>query len=157
MPNSEYARVEEEIAMSDRRERLLRTAFLAGAVTDGLAIGPLVVPSLARLLWGFEDPSGAYRFAMGYAASLMLGWTALLAWAYRRPLERAFVAALTVLVIYGLVATELAAVISGAMPAWRMVPTWLLQVVLLSLFATAYHYPSLRRLAVLSAPARARS
>ena len=142
--------------MSDRRERLLRAAFLAGAVTDALALGPLVAPPLARLLWGFEDPSGAYRFAMGYAASLMLGWTALLMWAYRRPLERAFVAALTVLVIYGLIATEVAAVWSGAMPASRMIPTWVLQTVLLGLFATAYHYPLLLRLAVLSDPPQAR-
>jgi len=75
----------------------------------------------------------------------MLGWTLLLVWAYRRPLERRFVAALTVLVIYGLIATEIAAVLAGAMPAWRMIPTWCLQAVLLALFAGAYHYPALRR------------
>ena len=86
------------------QERLLRTAFVAGAVTDGLALVPMLVPAAARLLWGFDDPSGAYRFAMGYGASLMLGWTALLVWASRRPLERRFVAALTVLVIYGICA-----------------------------------------------------
>jgi hypothetical protein len=82
---------------------------------------------------------------MGYGAALMLGWTALLLWAYRRPLERRFVAALTVLVIYGLVAAEAQAVASGALPAWRMVPTWCLQAVLLVLFATAYHYPQVKR------------
>ena len=54
-------------------------------------------------------------------------------------------AALTVLVIYGLVLTEVAAVTSGALEAWRMVPTWCLQAVLLALFAGAYHYPTLSR------------
>jgi len=82
---------------------------------------------------------------MGYGASLMLGWTLLLVWAYRRPLERRFVAALTVVVIYGLVLTEVLAVRSGALEAWRMVPTWCLQAVLLALFAGAYHYRTLRR------------
>src|SRR5512132_1000261 len=125
-------------------ERLLRVAFLAGAVTDAFALGPMLVPPLARLLWGFEDQGGAYRFAMGYGASLMLGWTVLLLWASRRPLERRFVAALTVLVIYGLVATEIVAVVGGDMPAVRMIPTWLLQAVLLGLFATAYHRPAWR-------------
>ena len=125
--------------MNDRRARLLRAAFLAGALTDALAVVPLVSPPIARLLWGFEDAGRGYRFAMGYAASLMTAWTALLLWAYQRPLERAFVAALTVLVIYGLVATEVAAVVSGALPAWRVLPTWLLQAALLGLFATAYH------------------
>ena len=132
-------------SLPDRQARLLRTAFLAGAVTDAFALMPMLAPPLARLLWGFDDAPGSYRFAMGYGASLMLGWTALLVWAYQRPLERRFVAALTVLVIYGLVLTEVVAVRSGHLAAWRMVPTWCLQAVLLGLFASAYHYPTLRR------------
>ena len=131
--------------MDDRRVRLLRIAFLAGAVTDALALVPMLWPTMARLLWGFEADDGAYRFAMGYGASLMAAWTVLLVWAYRSPVERAFVAALTVLVIWGLVVTELAAVASGAMAAWRMAPTWALQAGLLALFASAYHHPTLRR------------
>ncbi len=131
--------------MNDRRAQLLRTAFVAGAVTDALALVPMLSPPMARLLWGFEDTGGAYRFAMGYGASLMAAWTALLVWAARRPLERAFVAALTVMVIYGLVATEIVAVATGTMPAWRMAPTWLLQTALVALFAGAYHYPALVR------------
>lgn len=126
-------------------EKLLKTAFLAGAVTDALALLPMLVPPLAALLWGFEDVSGAYRFAMGYGASLMLGWTVLLLWAYRRPLERRFVAALTVLVIYGLVTTEVVAVLTGRLALWRMVPTWCLQATLLALFASGFHYATLRR------------
>ena len=70
------------------QEKILRTAFVVGAVTDALAIAPMIVPGFAKLLWGFEDRSGAYQFAMGYGASLMLGWTVLLAWAYQSPLER---------------------------------------------------------------------
>ena len=129
--------------MANRQAQLLRAAFLLGAITDGLAVIPMIVPPMASLLWGFDEPTGAYRFAMGYGASLMLGWTGLLLWAYRRPLERAFVAALTVFVIYGLVVTEVLAVYAGHVPAWRMVPTWVLQAGLLALFAGAYHYPLL--------------
>jgi hypothetical protein len=128
------------------QEQLLRRAFLAGAVTDALALVPMLIPRVARLVWGFDDLSGSYQFAMGYGASLMLGWTALLVWAYRRPIERRFVAALTVLVIYGLVLTEILAVRSGYLAVGRMVPTWCLQAVLLGLFAGGYHYPTLRRL-----------
>jgi hypothetical protein len=128
-----------------REARLLRAAFLAGAITDAGALLPMLVRPLAGLLWGFEDVSASYRFAMGYGASLMLGWTALLLWAYRRPLERRFVAALTVLVLYGLVLTEAVAVASGALEVWRMLSTWCLQAGLLALFAGAYHYRGLQR------------
>lgn len=63
--------------MNPREERLLRTAFFAGALTDAGALLPMLFPPLAGLVWGFHDVSGSYRFAMGYGASLMLGWTAL--------------------------------------------------------------------------------
>lgn len=127
-----------------KQEDVLKIAFAAGAITDALAVLPMLIPSLAGLLWGFEDDSGPYRFAMGYGASLMLGWTGLLLWAYRRPVERRFVAALTVIVIYGLVATEIAAVSSGVLSIWRMLPTWCLQAVLLVLFAAGFHHEHLR-------------
>ena len=130
--------------MDTSQERLLRIAFLAGAVTDAAALLPMLFPQIAHLV-GIRDTSGIYRFAMGYGASLMCGWTLLLLWASRSPIERAFVAALTVFVIYGLVLTEVVAVLSGALEAWRMIPTWCVQVVLLTLFASGYHYPALRR------------
>ena len=125
------------------QEKVLRVAFLVGAITDALAILPMLIPPLAKLLWGFEDVSGAYQFDMGYGASLMLGWTALLIWAYQKPLERKVVAALTVLVIFGLVCTEIVAVLSGHLAAWRMLPTWFLQTILVSLFAGGFHYSKL--------------
>jgi hypothetical protein len=127
-----------------RQEKILKAAFLVGAITDALAILPMLIPPLAKLLWGFEDTSGAYRFAFGYGASLMLGWTVLLIWAYQKPLERKAVAALTVLVIYGLVFTEIVAVLTGHIAVWRMLPTWFLQAILLGLFAGGYHYSQLK-------------
>jgi hypothetical protein len=134
-----------EAKVEHQQARMLRRAFMLGAITDALALIPMLSPFMAKLLWGFQDASGSYRFAMGYGATLMLGWTILLLWAYQRPIERRFVAALTVFVIYGLVATEVHAVASGHLAAWRMVPTWCLQAVLLVLFAWAYHYPSVKR------------
>lgn len=129
-------------ALSD--ERLLRIAFLAGAITDAAALLPMLIPELAGWVWGFRDVSGSYRFAMGYGASLMFGWTALLLWAYQRPLERRFVAVLTVLVVVGLILAEVAAVCAGALEAWRLVPTWCLQAALVVLFVGAYRHRSVR-------------
>ena len=120
------------------QERPLRIAFLAGALTDAFALVPMLSPSMARLLWGFEHPSGTYVFAMGYGASLMLGWTLLLLWAYQRPLERRVVALLTLVVIAGLVATEVVVVARGDLNARRMIPTWVIQTALVGLFSKAY-------------------
>ena len=125
-------------------DRLLRIAFLDGAITDAGALLPMLLPQYATLLWGFHDSSSRYRFAMGYGASLMLGWTILLLWAHRRPLERRFVAAATLVVIAGLILTEAAAVYAGGLETWRMVPTWGLQAILLLLFSGAFHYRRIR-------------
>lgn len=127
------------------QEKILKVAFLVGAITDALAVLPMLMPPLANFLWGFEDMSGPYQFAMGYGASLMLGWTVLLIWAYQAPLQRRVVAALTVLVVCGLVATEITSVLSGQLSLERMLPTWFLQAVLLGLFAGGFHYPQIRQ------------
>lgn len=131
--------------MGSDQSRTLRWAFATGAVTDAVAVLVMLVPPAAGLLWGVPSDSAGYRFAMGYGASLMLGSTLLLIWAYQQPIERRFVAALTVIVIYGLIAVELLAIVSGSAEPQRMVPTMCLQLVLLGLFASAYHYPALRR------------
>ena len=127
------------------QEKILRVAFAAGAITDGLALFPLTNPSSATLLWGFSNSSAEYRFAMGYAASLMLGWTLLLIWAMRRPMERRAVAAFTLLVVCGLMLTEVEDVISGHLPGRRFAPTLCLQAVLMSLFAVGFNYDRIQR------------
>jgi hypothetical protein len=127
------------------QEKVLRAAFLAGAVTDALALVPMLIPSFAKLVWGFDQFPVGYLFAMRYAASLMLGWTALLVWAYQRPVQRRAVAALTILVICGLVVTEIVAVLSSQLTVWRMLPTWCLQAALTGLFAWGFYHERLHR------------
>lgn len=117
-----------------RSATILRVAFLVGAVADALALIPMLVPSVATVLWGIEERSPAFHFASTSAAALMLGWTALLLWAYHRPIERRAVAGLTILVIVGLAMAEIWAVSSSLISVSRIVPTWALQVVLVTLF-----------------------
>lgn len=47
-----------------RDSRVLRAVFLAGAVADAVALLPMLLPSLATLLWGLRDASDSYRLAM---------------------------------------------------------------------------------------------
>jgi hypothetical protein len=69
---------------------------------------------------------------------MMLGWTLLLLWAYQRPRERRVVALLTLVVVAGLVTTEIVVVARGDLDALRMIPTWVIQRVLVGLFGKAY-------------------
>jgi hypothetical protein len=85
------------------------------------------------------QPGPEYRFAMGMGASLMLGWTVLLLWAARRPIERRGVLLLTVVpVILGLVVNEVAGVVDGFLPIGPLAPVFVLQLGLSALFLFSY-------------------
>ena len=112
----------------------LKLSFLVGMITDALALIPMLFPSMARLFWGFENFTGIYYFAMGYGASLMLAWTMLLYWAYRKPLERRYIALFTSLIILGFAITEIVAVCNNYVLLSKVIPSFILQAILLTLF-----------------------
>jgi hypothetical protein len=116
----------------------LKLAFLAGMVTDALALIPMVFPPMAKIFWGFDNFTGIYYFAMGYGASLMLAWTILLYWAYCKPLERRFIALLTGLIIVCFVVTEIMAVSNDYIGMSKIVPSFVLQAILLILFCYSF-------------------
>jgi len=120
--------------------RWLRIAYWIGAIVDLFAAAQMVSPSLFG--FGMRLPSFApgadYRYAMGMGASLMLGWTALLVWADRKPLERQGVLPLTVFpVIAGLAFDEAWAIGEGFSSFAAVAPIFALQAALTTLFLFA--------------------
>lgn len=121
--------------------RWLRISYWVGAVVDGVAAAQML--HLPLFKFGMQLPEFApgsdYRFAMGMGASLMLGWTALLVWADRKPMERMGVLPLTVFpVISGLAANQAQGIQVGFLPVMAVVPIWALQVGLSALFLGSY-------------------
>jgi hypothetical protein len=111
--------------------RWLRVSYITGAVADGLA-------GILMLLPGRMGET-EFRYAMGLGAALMFGWTALLLWANLKPLERKGVLLLTIFpVITGLFLTGIWAASSGFFPVVKIIPTSILQVVLVILFGFSY-------------------
>ena len=118
----------------------LRISYWAGAILDVLAFLLMSFPVLFawnNQLTGFQ-PGLDFRYAMGMGAPLMLGWTVLLLWADRRPVERRQVLLITLLVVAGEAATELYGVLTGFLTAAAVVPTWIIQALLAGLFVYAY-------------------
>lgn len=124
-----------------RAVRWLRISYWVGAIADAIAGVLMLFPKAGRSVYGITDftPSADYRYAMGLGASLMFGWTALLLWADRKPAERKGVLLITVFpVIFGLALAGVFAVTSELIPASKMVPTWVLQAALATLFVFSY-------------------
>src|SRR5208283_3709686 len=95
---------------------LLRISYWSGAVLDGAMVIPMLLPRVGGALFGIQriNPGSDYRYAMMVGASLMLGWTVLLIWADRRPVERKGVLLITAVpVVAGLMLAGLFAVVAG--------------------------------------------
>lgn len=124
----------------DDAVRWLRISYWVGAFVDAVAAAQMLYPPL--FAFGMNLPSFApghdYRYAMGMGASLMLGWTALLLWADREPMERRGVLPLTVAVVAALAGNEVHAVRAGFLPVGPVVAIWILQACLAALFLGSY-------------------
>jgi hypothetical protein len=95
--------------------RWLKASFLLGAVVDGVVGILMLIPS--------RMGETGFRYPMGLGASLMFGWTVLLLWGYRKPVERKGILVITIFpVITGIVATMIYQYASGAFPLARVLP-----------------------------------
>ncbi len=119
----------------------LRASYRIGAIVDGLAAIPMLFPSVFATIAqipGFQ-PGLAYQYAMGMGASLMLGWSGLLIWADRKPIERKGILLLTIFpVIAGLVINGLWAVSAQFLSLGAVAPIWVLQAALVVLLTFSY-------------------
>jgi hypothetical protein len=88
----------------------LRISYWAGAIVDAYAAFRLMFPEM------FPGASAdiGYNLGMKWGLALMLGWTFLLVWADRKPLERKDILLLTLCpVIVGLMITSMATFVAG--------------------------------------------
>lgn len=75
--------------VSGRAIAALRIAYWLGIVLDAISFAQMAFPSLGRAMMRSAAPiEPSYIFAIEMGAGLMLGWTVLLFWADRRPVER---------------------------------------------------------------------
>lgn len=107
---------------------LLQVAFLVGAVTDGLAVIPMLFRRIGAALFGGDSNRNNMenRFAWGVGAALMAGWTLLLIWGAASPIARRDILLLTVFpVISGIVLATVMAARRGLVSVSRLVPLWI--------------------------------
>jgi len=110
----------------DSAVRWLRASYIADALIGVLMLLP------ERM------GEAEFRYPMGLAASLMFGWTVLLLWAYRRPVERKGVLVITMFVVSGLLATGVWAVSAGHFPVQKILPSSILGTGIIVLMGFSY-------------------
>jgi hypothetical protein len=126
--------------MKNNAIRWLRVSYWVGAVVDFAAGLMMLVPSLFKLMNQPVDfhPTNDFRYAMGMGAPLMFGWTILLLWADRKPLERKDILPITLVVVVGEIVTQVWGIGVGFVLFGELVPSFVMQAIILSLFAFSY-------------------
>lgn len=126
----------------------LRTVCILGALIDAFFGIALLVPQLWATALGLNDfqPDIQHRLDMAIGAMLMFGWTILLLWVQRNPLERRFVFSLTAGVIGGLGLIAIIRFNSGSAPTSGMLHIFILLPVLFGLFSGSHLLASKSRL-----------
>ena len=130
--------------MNQKAVPLLRVSYWVGAVMDigaGLIMTFPFLFSFFNQLTGFT-PTPAFKAVAGMGAPLMFGWTVLLIWADCKPVERKAVLLITLIPIVGNLVNQVFNVTSGFVTLNSAIPQWIMQVLLIALFAYSYWFAS---------------
>ncbi|MGE5775166.1 MAG: hypothetical protein ACM33V_03045 [Chloroflexota bacterium] len=112
----------------------LRIAYWWGVTADAVTAILMLFPNLFLRAMSFNlAPGRDFAFGLSYCVPLMIGWTILLIWADRKPLERKGILLLTLPIIAGYIAIELYAVSTGITSLGSALPLLVMQTGLFAL------------------------
>ena len=120
---------------------LIHISYWIGIIADAISAIILLSPELAKSAFGLTNISiGAeYLYVSRIAASLMIGWTFLLLWADRKPIERRDILLLTIFpVVVGIMISGFFAVDSEFIPIQNILPLWIFNIVLILIYISSY-------------------
>jgi hypothetical protein len=139
------------MSLNDNQKlKAIRLVYWLGAIMDGLfavdmtvialfgTSTPLLTDSFTRISF-IADGGLTYRYAMGIGAALMWGWTVLLIWAERKPLERRGVLIITLFpVIIGIFITNIVTIMNELVTIQEFLFRLVIQICLMTLFLISY-------------------
>jgi len=128
--------------MCEQKKRmfLIKFPYWLGIGADALWAFGLLFPSIFGILTGNPDfnPDLQIRLIMGIGGSLMTGWTLLLLWAVKKPIERRTVILLTSFVVIGLFIVALIGFLDGnKLNIWILIKNTILMIFMITSYLLA--------------------
>ncbi len=116
-------------------------SYWIGIVADAIATVLLFSPKVAEIILNpspFEI-SDAYLYVSRIAGTLVAGWTVLLFWAQKKPIERADILIITVFPVITLLTVAAVLVVnSNHISILRMMPMFLLYIIIFPTYIISY-------------------
>ena len=117
----------------------LRITFWWGIIADTFEVIRMIIPQLFLATTGSSlTPDTSLRFGLLYGAPVMLGWTLILFWADRKPLERRGVLLCLIPVVLAYLVVEIVGIRMGAIALANMRLPFIMQVILIALCIFSY-------------------
>ncbi len=123
-------------------KKVLITSYWIGIVADALATLLLFSPTVGDLVL---QPlpytvTPMHLYVSSIAGALMLGWTILLFWGRRRPVERADLLLITLAPVTVMAGAAVAVARSGQIPLPSLLPMFVFYLILYSTFLPSYSW-----------------
>ncbi len=123
----------------NNKTRLLRISYWWGIIADAVMAVLMLLPNLfVRVMNVNLEPDAGFTFGLINGAPLMIGWTILLLWADRKPVERKDILLLTLPVVAGYVIVEVYSIASALTTLGQMLPLFIAQTSMSSMFVVSY-------------------
>jgi hypothetical protein len=116
-------------------------AYWIGIIADGISTIVLLSPDLAKAIFGLNNGSFGepYLYVSRIAASLMFGWTILLFWADRKPIDRRDILLITIFpVVTGIALSGVFSITSNIIQFEAILPLWIFNAFLIILYLCSY-------------------
>jgi hypothetical protein len=120
--------------------RWLRISYWWGIIADAvMAVLMLFPQQFAEMMKVDVESARSFNYGVRYGAPLMIGWTMLLLWADRSPLERKDILLITLFpVVVGFVIFEFYSVAAGYGTMGTLIPLLMMQSAMSAMFIFSY-------------------
>ncbi len=123
----------------NRKILLLRIAYWWGIAADAAMVILYLFPRLFLQAMNVNlQPDAGFNYGLVNGAPVMMGWTLLLFWADRKPVERKVILLLTLPIVAGSVLVEVYGVLTGLTTLSAMLPIFISQACMSILFIFSY-------------------
>ncbi len=119
--------------------RWLRVSYWWGIIVDAAAAFMMLFPEQFKTFNNINrELSADFGYGLRYGAPLMIGWTVLLFWADRKPLERKDILPITLVVVAGYIIFEIYSIGAGYTTLGSTIPTLAMQIAMSGMFIFSY-------------------
>jgi len=123
----------------NRKILLLRIAYWWGILADAAMVILYLFPKLFLQTMNVNlQPDAGFSYGLVNAAPVMVGWTLLLFWADRKPVERKVILLLTLPIVAGYFLVELYGISIGLTSPGAILPLFISQMCMSVLFVFSY-------------------